>query len=91
MEPHPNLTMGRIVPWMERKRSGKETSSNPKGDSNQVGKKNYLLTIKCFHCHEMGHYATKCSHRKADKKPSRGVGETLLHNSSWISPSLHAW
>ena len=32
-----------------------------------------MSKIKCFNYHEYGHYATKCSHNKYTKKPSRGV------------------
>lgn len=53
-------------------------SSHSKSDSSQGSKKKELSSIKCFHYHDLGHYATKCSHKKADKKPSGGAtGEAL--------------
>lgn len=59
-----------------KKWKGKKSQS--KGDSSQGDKKNDLSKIKCFHCHELGHYATKCPHKKADKKPLGGVtGEAI--------------
>ena len=59
-------------------KKGKGKSSHSKLDSSQGSKKKDLSKIKCFHCHEMGHYATKCLHKKADKNPSGGVaGEAL--------------
>jgi len=37
-----------------------------------------MSKINCFHCHELGKNATKCSHKKAGKKPSGGaIGEDL--------------
>ena len=37
-----------------------------------------MSNIKCFHCHELGPYATKCLHKKAGKNPLGGVvGEAL--------------
>lgn len=37
-----------------------------------------MSKIKCFHYHKLGYFATKCPHKKANKKPSRGVvGEAL--------------
>lgn len=36
------------------------------------------MNIKCFHYHELGHYATKFPDKKAGKNPSGGVeGEAL--------------
>ena len=37
-----------------------------------------MSKIKFFHCHKLGHYATKCPKNKPSKNPSRGVaGEAL--------------
>ena len=37
-----------------------------------------MSKIKCFHCHELRHYATMCPHKKADKKPLGGeAGEAI--------------
>jgi len=41
-----------------------------KSNSSQEGKKKDLSRIECFHCHELGHYATKFLHKKIRKKPS---------------------
>ena len=68
MDPHPSMMMRRTVPWMERKRKGK--GIHPIPNQIQEGKNKDLSNIKCFHYHELGHYATKCLHKKANKKPS---------------------
>lgn len=52
---------------------GKGKKSQSKGEFGQGGKKKDLLKIKCFHCHELGHYATKCPHKKVGKNSSGGV------------------
>ena len=37
-----------------------------------------MMKVKCFHCHELGHFATNCPLKKSNKKSSRGVvGEPL--------------
>ena len=59
-------------------KKGKGKSSHSKSDSSQGNKKKDMSKIKCFHCHELGHYATKCSHKKAGKKPlGKMAGEAL--------------
>lgn len=59
-------------------RKGKGKSYHSKSDFSQAGKKKDLSNIKCFHCHDLGHYATKCPHKKVDKNPSsREEGEAL--------------
>lgn len=61
-----------------KENKGKGKSSHSKSDSSQAGKKKDLLKSKCFHCHLLGHYATKFSHKMTNKKPSGGaVGEAL--------------
>jgi len=37
-----------------------------------------MKKVKCFHCHEMGHFSTNCPLKKSKKKSSGGVaGEAL--------------
>lgn len=44
----------------------------------RMERKKDMSKIKCFHYHELGHYATKCLHKKAGKKPSgRAAGESI--------------
>lgn len=55
-----------------KKEKGNKTQRKP--ESNQINfKKKDSSKIKCFHCHEYGHYATKFLHKKSRKKPSGGV------------------
>ena len=37
-----------------------------------------MSNIKCFHYHELGHYAMKCLHKKVGKKPLLGEGGESL-------------
>ena len=61
-----------------KEKKGKGNKSQSKGDSSKARKKKDFLKIKCFHCHELGYYATKCPHKKAGKNPSGVVtGESL--------------
>jgi hypothetical protein len=44
----------------------------------QGGKKKDLSKIKCFHCHELGHYAMKCPHKKEERRPQEEQQVKLL-------------
>jgi len=71
-----------------KKRKGKKFQS--KGYFSQGRKKKELLKIKCFHCHELGHYATKCPHKKARKKPSGRVAGEYLASQFELDFTLNA-
>jgi len=60
---------------MGKGKKGKGKKFQPKPDSNHDGKKD-LSKVKCFHCHEFGHYATRCPQKKSSKKTA-AVGEAL--------------
>lgn len=61
-----------------KEKKGKGRKFQSKGDSSQGGMKKEFSKIKCFHCHELGHYGKKCPHKKVGKKPLGGVvGEAL--------------
>ena len=46
--------------------------------SSVKGKKQDMSKVKCFHCHQHGHYATNCPHKKKNKKVAgSAVGEAL--------------
>jgi len=57
----------------------KENKDKGKNSQGKEGKRKYLSNIKCFHCHEFGHYATKCPQNKSSKKDSvvAAAGEDL--------------
>ena len=59
-------------------KKGKGNKSQTKPKSNQGGKEKYLSKIKCFNCHEFGHYAMKCPHENTSMKNLGGEkGESL--------------
>ena len=57
-------------------RKGKGNKSHPKSKAN--GKKQDLSKVKCFHCHEHGHFTTSCPQKKNKKKVvGASTGEAL--------------
>jgi len=61
-----------------KEKKGKEKDSHPKLSSSYGGKKVDKLKVRCFHCHEVGHFATNCPLRKSKKGSVEGVeGEAL--------------
>lgn len=49
------------------------------------------MKIKFFHCHELGHYTTKCPHNKASKNPSGGVASEALASQFELDFTLIAY
>ena len=59
-------------------RKGKGKASHSKSNSSHGGKKGDKSKVRCFNCHEMGHYATNCPSKKSKKGSSEGLeGEAL--------------
>jgi len=59
-------------------RKGKDKDSNSKSSSSHGGKKIDKFKVRCFNCHEVGHYATNCPLKKSKKGSSKGSeGEAL--------------
>ena len=59
-------------------RKGKEKDSYSKPNSSHGGKKVDKSKVRCFNCHEMGHYATNFPSKKSKKGSSEGSeGEAL--------------
>ena len=57
-----------------RKEKGKKNSSK----SGAKGKKQDLSKVKCFHCHEHGHFTTNCPQKKKNRQVvGSAVGEAL--------------
>eukprot|EP00253_Pinus_taeda_P011907 PITA_11907 len=55
-----------------RPRKGKEKDSHPKSNSSHGGKKIDKSKVRCFNCHEVGHYATNCPLKKSKKGSLEG-------------------
>eukprot|EP00253_Pinus_taeda_P029923 PITA_29923 len=61
-----------------KKKKGKGKASHCKSDSYHGGEKKYMTKVKCFHSHELGHFATNFPLMKSKKKSSGGaMGEAL--------------
>ena len=59
-------------------KKGKEKDSHPKLSSSHGGKKFDKSKVRCFHCHEVGHFATKCPLKKSKMGYREGSkGEAL--------------
>ena len=59
-------------------RKWKGKASHSKSSSSHGGKKFDKSKMRCFHCHEVGHYATNCPQKKSKKGSSKGLdGEAL--------------
>ena len=59
-------------------RKGKRKASHSKSNSSHGGKKGDKSKVRCFNCHDMGHYATNFPSKKSKKGSSDGSkGEAL--------------
>ena len=57
---------------------GKGKASHFKSNSSHGGKKGDIYKVRCFNCHEMGHYVTNFPSKKSKKGSSDGSeGEAL--------------
>jgi len=53
-------------------RKGKGKASYSKSNSSHGGKKVDKSKVRCFNCHEMGHYATNFPSKNSKKGSSKG-------------------
>ena len=61
-----------------KENKGKGNKYYSKFEIRKEGKKRDMSKVKCFHCHEHGHYATNCPQNKKNKKDSGfSAGEAL--------------
>ena len=59
-------------------KKGKGKVSLSESSSSNDGKKVDKSKVRCFHCHELGHYATNCPKKKSKKGSEEGSeGEAL--------------
>ena len=56
----------------------KKGKSNKAPHSGAKGKKQDMSKVKCFHCHQHGHYAINCPQKKKNKQAAGfAAGEAL--------------
>ena len=61
-----------------KERKGKGKTSHFKSNSSHGGKKHDISKVRCFNCHNMGHYATRFPSNKSMKGSLEGSkGEAL--------------
>eukprot|EP00253_Pinus_taeda_P019828 PITA_19828 len=59
-------------------RKGKGKASHFISNSSHGGKKGDMSKVRCFNCHNIGHYVTNCQLKKSKKGSSEGLeGEAL--------------
>ena len=59
-------------------KKGKGKKFHSKSELGKYGKKHNMSIVKCFHCHEHGHYATNCPQKEKNKKVSGSVASEAL-------------
>ena len=59
-------------------RNGKGKTSHSKSDSYHGGKKKDMSKVKCFDCHELGHFATNYPLKKSKKNSLGGMASEAL-------------
>ena len=68
-----------------KKKNGKKFHSI--SEAGEDGKECDMSKVKCFHCHEHGHFTTNCPHKKKNKQAAGSIaGEALASQLSWIFP-----
>eukprot|EP00253_Pinus_taeda_P008530 PITA_08530 len=71
-------------------KKGKWKAFHSKSDSYHGGKKKDMTKVKCFHCHELGHFGTNFPLKKSKKKSSRGVVDEAFASQFELDFSLIA-
>eukprot|EP00253_Pinus_taeda_P027232 PITA_27232 len=64
--------------------------SNKASQSGAKGKKQDMSKVKCFHCHQHGHYATNCPQKKKNKQAAGSAGGEALASQFELDFSLIA-
>ena len=61
---------------------------NSKFEAGEDGKEHNMSKVKCFHCHEFGHIATNCPHKKKNKMATGAVASEALASQFELDFSL---
>ena len=75
---------------VSKAKKGKGKKFHSKSES-KYGKKWDMSRVKCFHCHDHGHYATKFPQNKKNKKVGGSVAGEALASQLELEFSLIAW
>ena len=73
-----------------KENKGKGKKSYSKSESDKDGNECDMSRVKCFHCHEHGHYATNYPQKKKNKKASRSIAGEALASQFELDFSLIA-
>lgn len=73
-----------------KKSKGIKTRGKTESSQNGGKEKKDLSKIKCFDCHEFGHYATNCPNKIYNKKDETTIGGKTLFSHLALDFSLLA-
>eukprot|EP00253_Pinus_taeda_P023084 PITA_23084 len=68
----------------------KKGKSKKASQSGAKGKKQDMSKVKCFHCHQHGHYVTNCPQKKKNKQAAGSAGGEALASQFELDFSLIA-